>query len=367
MPFGIMQKPVSDFLVKFQAGKVDRAAGVIRDAVVAECNVAAKGHFGYLNADGIFSRERGPDTVKTVPLYMDEASLETALASANEEGGRARVRSDHDDSLAARGGYADNFRIADGKLITDIHLFDTYKDREIVLETAEKTPDLIGLSMDFSFKTEISDNKALIRVTGLKAVDIVDEGAVTPNGLFRSVRMAAPADATVAQVDTLTKGNMANEPATDTTSDSKLDKVLALLTQLLAGEKKEAEQNETAAKCAADEPAAKVEEKKEDEADKMAAAVEKAVAAKFAALKAEHAALGVKPAAVTSADTTDAKFAAEKDAKAKAEDADPVAKFNAITADLIKSGKSAIAARHEAVKSHPEIYRASLKARGIAA
>lgn len=362
-----MQKPVSDFLVKFKAGSVDRKAGVIRDAVVAESGIPAKGHFGYLNADGIFSREKQADTVKTVPLFMDDASLQTALAAAIEEGGRARVRSDHDDALSARGGYADNFRIADGKLITDIHLFDTYKDREIVLETAEKTPDLIGLSMDFSFKTEVSDNKALVRVTGLKAVDIVDEGAVTPNGLFRSVRMAAPADATIAQVDTPAKGNMADTPVTDTPSDSKLDKVLALLTQLLEGEKKEADENETAAKCAAeDKKETPAEEKKEDEADKMAALVEKAVAAKFAALKAEQAALGVKPAAVTSAESTDAKFAAEKDAKAKVEDADPVAKFNAITADLVKSGKSVIAARHEAVKSHPEVYRASLKARGIA-
>jgi hypothetical protein len=67
-----------------------------------------------------------------------------------------------------------------------MHLFLAYRNRAVVLETADKTPEEIGLSIDLTPEFEIDGDRALMRVLELSAVDIVDEGAITPGGLFLS-------------------------------------------------------------------------------------------------------------------------------------------------------------------------------------
>jgi hypothetical protein len=123
------------------------------------------------------------------------------------------MREDHDDSVGARAGYVADFkRISDDngdRVATDLHVFRSYRNRAVMLETAAETPEEIGLSIDFTPTFELVGGKALMRVAKLNAVDVVDEGAVTPDGLFLSAR-----------VDTLRKSELSDQPTLPTMADT---------------------------------------------------------------------------------------------------------------------------------------------------
>jgi hypothetical protein len=157
------------------AESVDQAHGIIRGATVAKSGVQATGKF-YVSPDGT-----------EYPVFTDEATLSSLMVAAKAAGKRVKVRTDHVDEIGARAGYADEFKLTnDGRVTSDIHLFKSFDNREIVLETSQETPEEIGLSIDFTPSFELRDGKAFMRVEELHAVDIVDEGAITHGGLFLS-------------------------------------------------------------------------------------------------------------------------------------------------------------------------------------
>jgi hypothetical protein len=187
-----------EFTLKFASGpgSIDSAKGILLGVAVAEVGEAT-GHFAFLDKSGgvvgvggIDDATEFPSAVRRLPLAMDEKSLNTVVASAKK---RVRTREDHDDEIESRAGYAENFRIQDQKVICDLKIFDSYGNRAVFLEAAAETPELIGLSGDFKFITEIVGDRAMMRVTRVEAVDIVDEGALTHAGLF-SVKKAGAVD-----------------------------------------------------------------------------------------------------------------------------------------------------------------------------
>lgn len=165
------------------ATEVDTVNGVISGATAAKSGVRAKGKFVLLDAAGIITKNPALAVTK-IPAFTDDKTLETLMGAAQDAGGRVRVRSDHDESLSARAGFATNFRRIDDRVVVDLHLNKSYRDRATVLETTQKTPDLIGCSIDFVPSFEIIAGKAFMRAETLTAVDIVDEGAITPMGMF---------------------------------------------------------------------------------------------------------------------------------------------------------------------------------------
>lgn len=187
----------AEYELSFQlsAGAVDATSGLIRAATVAQAGVVAIGKYVMLDKDGQLTRD--PEKMKRkVKVVTDSETLTSLMAAAAAAGGALKVRSDHDDSLEARAGYADNFKLIpeadeEGKkiparVVADIHLNDSYRDRAIVIETAKKTPNLIGLSIDPIPSFDIVKDQAFMRVDELLAVDIVDSGAITHGGLFLS-------------------------------------------------------------------------------------------------------------------------------------------------------------------------------------
>lgn len=177
---------------QFSATSIDVNTGVLHGCVVAKAGVQATGKFVFLDASGAITRDEKL-AKKKVPVFTDAKTLETLMAAAKLAGKRVKSREDHNDELGARVGFADSFkRVTDDegdRVIADIHVFKTYKNRAIVLETAAETPEEIGLSIDFTPTFELIDGKALMRVTELHGVDMVDEGAITPDGLFLSARV----------------------------------------------------------------------------------------------------------------------------------------------------------------------------------
>lgn len=173
---------------RLAATAVDIAAGVIRGCTVAKSGVQATGKFVWLDAKGEITADE--DAMKSeVPIFTDETTLTTLMAAAKVAGKRIKVREDHADEIGARAGYADAFIQAGDRVSADVHLFKSYRNRETVLETADQTPEEIGLSIDIEPTFELKDDRALMRVKVLNAVDVVDRGALTPDGLLLSARV----------------------------------------------------------------------------------------------------------------------------------------------------------------------------------
>ena len=168
---------------RLSAATIDADAGVVRGVTVAKSGVIAMGKFIYIDRGGAITKDV-TQAVRKIAVGTDEVTLESLLLAAEAAGGKIKVRSDHNDDIGARGGYADNFRRTGDRVVCDLHLFDSYKDRDVFLETAQKTPELAGLSIDFKPTFQIKNDVALMRVSDLIAVDIVDEGAITGDGLF---------------------------------------------------------------------------------------------------------------------------------------------------------------------------------------
>lgn len=175
----------------FSASVVDAASGIIRGVTVAKAGVQATGKFIHLDKDGKLTRDL-EKSVKKLPVFTDDETLNTLLGAAQDAGGRVKSRSDHNDTLSSRAGYTKNFRREGDRVVADLHLNKSYKDRDMVLETSKETPELIGCSIEAPCTYVIQEGKALMRVTELLACDIVDEGAITPNGLFLSARVDTP-------------------------------------------------------------------------------------------------------------------------------------------------------------------------------
>lgn len=166
-------------------GRVDMATGILYGCTVAKAGVQAQGKAVFLDKDGkvTFDEEL---MVRELPVFTDQQTLDTILTCAAKAGPRVKAREDHDDSIGARAGFFEMFKKDGDRVVADMHIFSAYRNRDVVLETADKTPQEIGLSIDFVPTFELLPDRALMRCLELLAVDIVDEGAITPGGLFLS-------------------------------------------------------------------------------------------------------------------------------------------------------------------------------------
>lgn len=237
---------------QMSAEAVDTTEGVMRGCTVAKSDVRASGKFMFLDAKGHLTWDEEL-AVKKYPVFTDAKTLETLMSAASAAGKRLKVREDHVDEVGARAGYADKFKLTDdGRVIADIHLFKSYRNRDVVLETSRDTPESIGLSIDFEPRYDLVEGRAMMRVSVLNAVDIVDEGAITPNGLLLNAgvdsdektvtppiqppeKMAATLDDIMTQLTEMktgqaalakTVGELQAKSAASATTDPKVDEAL---------------------------------------------------------------------------------------------------------------------------------------------
>lgn len=145
-------------------GGVDKATGVIRGvSVITEG--PARGH----------------------NVQIDSQTLAQVKACAEQFKGGVKVKIDHGTGFAAIVGVLKDFRIEGQSLRADLHLIKTHEAYPRLLEMAETIPGSFGLSISFSGKAEMDGESKLARCTELYSVDLVDDPAANPNGLFRSV------------------------------------------------------------------------------------------------------------------------------------------------------------------------------------
>lgn len=357
-----------ELTMQLHAGAVDAKGGVIRAATVAQAGVEATGKFVFLDKDGNLTRDPKL-AARKLQVVTDEQTLDTLMTAADQAGGVLKVRSDHDDSLEARAGYADNFKkipagkevgsdvVLQARVICDLHLNDSYRDRDVVLETASKTPKLIGLSIDMQPEFEVFQGKALMRISQLYGVDIVDEGAITHAGLFLNRSVDKSARLKTATPDPL--HTMAADDKKPLTIDdcmaaiSKLGEAMTALQAAVAPKKPDADAAGMSAQLAAE---------MKDTREKLAAVTEG-----LATMQKESAALGLKKAdakggtgADAAAETEALRLAAEKakDSKTYLQIVDETV---AASAGKLKRSD----AHRQVMQSHPAKYADHQKNLGV--
>jgi hypothetical protein len=191
--------------------KVDRKNGILRDLSLMKSGREAKGH----------------------GLYIDQRTLQTALAVVAESGGllKAYYTHDHVGSAIPFGsqlydpaselripGFFSGLKIEDGQLVAEkFELYETFRkhhaeEAEQIMEMAEKTPQLLALSVEiwgytvftsadgaeYSERPDdvdlLHDGMPVLRITELFAAAFVADGAAT-DGLFAKMgrRLFGPA------------------------------------------------------------------------------------------------------------------------------------------------------------------------------
>lgn len=227
-----VHEPLRTNRLQLAAESVDSNTGVIRRCTVLKSGVPALGKILLLDSKGNITRDPKL-AVKELPIYTDDATLTTLLAAAKAAGGRVKSREDHVDTISARAGYSDAFGIEGDRVYCDLHLFRSYQNRDKVLEAADKTPDEIGLSIDFVPTYELLADRALMRVEQLVAVDIVDEGAVTPDGLLLSAAVDSKTKVTN-NADPAPSQPSPKMPETNTPAAPSLSDAMAAIQQCMA-------------------------------------------------------------------------------------------------------------------------------------
>jgi hypothetical protein len=342
-----MKQTPHDLRLRLAASTVDSKTGIISGATVAKAGVPAIGKFIYEMADGALSVN--PEGARRkLSIATDAKTLSTLMAAIEAAGGKLKVRVDHNDEIGARVGYATTFRQEADRVICDIQVYDSSPHRALVLETATRDAANVGLSIDFNPTFEVIDGVAFMRAESIRAVDVVDAGAITPDGLFLS-----------ASVDTLEKGNAAttpkkiNSPDTmpeDTKKEPTMGEIMAALSSLTQCVAKLTEKPATAPTEA-------------PVTETLSATVKTMVTAELGAMKAElgkfQAALGIKPEGVT--------LAAGADAGTTTQAEKPKAFLELVDAEVAASnGKLARSDAHRSVmRKDPSAYRRYLADKGV--
>jgi len=144
--------------------KVDSSAGVIHGVSVISTG-GAKGH----------------------GLMIDQSTLDQVMACSSKYSGGLKVKLNHGSGVESICGMLRDFKMADGKLIADLHLIKTHKDYDFLLELSREIPDTFGLSISFSGVDEVkSDGLIYARCAEIYSADIVSEPAANPTGLFEA-------------------------------------------------------------------------------------------------------------------------------------------------------------------------------------
>lgn len=153
-----------------QGGAIDRAAGVIKGVcIIAEGQ--AKGH----------------------GLLVDKTTREQlrALASSFSNGVKAKLRhkesGEHQNVISETCGTLKEFRLEGTKLIADFHVLKTLALKETIFEMAETMPEQFGFSVVFSGQPEEKDGHKFARATELYSIDLADDPAACPTGLFSTM------------------------------------------------------------------------------------------------------------------------------------------------------------------------------------
>lgn len=147
-------------------GKINRDKGIVEGVAVITMG-SAKGH----------------------GMLIDKETSESVLRAAKKYSSGVKVKFNpntfnHGDGSIAGLLPVNSFRMDGEVLRADLHLEESYKDRDYVLNLIEKQGDTFGLSIDFDCTAENISGIDFARCTEIFAATIVDQPAANPNGFW---------------------------------------------------------------------------------------------------------------------------------------------------------------------------------------
>lgn len=123
-------------------------------------------------------------------LWIDKTTLSQVCGQGRQFSDGIKVKLKHDDKgkeqspVHAIVGSLKNFRVKGDKTIADFHLLKTDPNFDKIVEMSESIPQEFGLSVAFSGTPEKIDEKKFARCEELYSVDLTDDPAANPDGLF---------------------------------------------------------------------------------------------------------------------------------------------------------------------------------------
>ena len=147
--------------------KVDAENGVIVGCSVITCGECAGKHKG---------------------TWVDQKTLSQLLklASTFKDGIKVKLSQirEHDGSVAAIIGTLKSFRIDGDRLRADLTLLKTDDNFDKIVEMSQKMPEAFGLSVVVPSNYEKQGDKQILRPTDIYSIDLVEQPAANPTGLF---------------------------------------------------------------------------------------------------------------------------------------------------------------------------------------
>lgn len=206
---------------------------------------------------------RGVSVITTGPakghgLMVDAETLAQVVQCSKARA--VKVKMLHNSDLSQVIGTLKNFRIEGEKVLADLHLLSSAPARDFVLEIARTMPSAFGLSISF----EGTPDGNLARCSRLLSVDLVDEPAANPDGLFEEKPMDAPAADVTTKTEPMTEDPEKMEAPTPedrlAALEAAVGEIKAMLASLMAEESTETEMGAKPEAPATPEPPAKPEE-----------------------------------------------------------------------------------------------------------
>lgn len=206
---------------------------------------------------------RGVSVITTGPakghgLMVDAETLAQVVQCSKARA--VKVKMLHNSDLSQVIGTLKNFRIEGEKVLADLHLLSSAPARDFVLEIARTMPTAFGLSISF----EGTPDGNLARCSRLLSVDLVDEPAANPDGLFKEKPMDAPAADVTTKTAPMTENPEKMEAPTPedrlAALEAAVGEIKAMLASLMAEESTETEMGAKPEAPATPEPPAKPEE-----------------------------------------------------------------------------------------------------------
>jgi len=117
-------------------------------------------------------------------LWIDSETLAQFQKLSTGFPNGVKVKSKHGTNFDAIVGALKDFRIDGEKLLADLHLIQSHPQFSHIVELAERLPGEFGLSASFEYTKEAKDGKTFARPIWIDSVDMVDEPAANPSGLF---------------------------------------------------------------------------------------------------------------------------------------------------------------------------------------
>ena len=119
-------------------------------------------------------------------IFLDDTTLDTLLSAATNRAGGVPVKMDHGTGMWHMVGKLVDFRKDGESLRADLQLVKSHEAFNRIVEMSETMAENFGLSASFERTDEEIGGKKFARCHQLYSVDLVDQPAANPNGLFQT-------------------------------------------------------------------------------------------------------------------------------------------------------------------------------------